>query len=175
MSDVLLALRPATALASPAVPPGALSLPWRDPHAIPAGELASYIGALEQACLDNPRSADLRTVLGMAHAVNHDVPRSMDALEMAMALDPASFWASLKYAELHYRLRALNRAEELTVTALNLAANGWQLSLARKQLQEIRRLKSSCTRNLSWKMPVVAPLVALSAVLLGVAVAFMWR
>ena len=175
MSDGLLTLRPPTALSSPPVPPGALSIPWRDPHAVPPRELTAYIGALEQACLDNPQSADLRTVLGMAHAVNHDVPRSMEALEAAVALEPGNFWASLKYAELHYRLRALNRAEELTATALNLATNGWQLSLARTQLQEVRTLKRSCTRNLSWKMPIVGPIAAMSAVLLAIAVAFMWR
>lgn len=175
MSDSRVATRPPTTLSGPSFPVPALSVPWRDPHAVPPTELAAYIGALEQACLDNPRSADLRTVLGMAHAVNHDVPRSMEALEGAVSLDPDNFWASLKYAELHYRLRALNRAETLTTTALNLAANGWQLSLARKQLQEVRTLKRNSTRNLSWKMPIAGPVIALSATLLAVAVAFMWR
>jgi cytochrome c-type biogenesis protein CcmH/NrfG len=83
-----------------------LSVPWRDPHAIPPTELAAYIGALEQACLDNPQSADLRTVLGMAHAVNYDVPQSMEALEVAVSLDPTTSGRASKYAELHYRLRA---------------------------------------------------------------------
>jgi len=175
MSESLLAMRPPTAVAGPSVSVPALSVPWRDPHSIPPTELAAYIAALEQACLDNPQSADLRTVLGMAHAVNHDVPRSMEALEVAVSLDPDHFWASLKYAELHYRLRALNRAEQLTTTALNLATNGWQLSLARKQLQEVRTLKRNSIRNLSWKMPIAGPIVALSATLLVIAVAFMWR
>ena len=175
MSESLLAIRPPTALSGASFPVPSLSVPWRDPHAIPPAELAAYIGALEQACLDNPRSVDLRTVLGMAHAVNHDVPRSMEALEIAVSVDPDNFWASLKYAELHYRLRALNRAEELTTTALNLATNGWQLSLARKQLQEVRTLKRNSIRNLSWKMPIAGPVLALSATLLAVAIAFMWR
>ena len=175
MSESLLAIRPPTALSGASFPVPSLSVPWRDPHAVPPTELAAYIGALEQACLDNPQSADLRTVLGMAHAVNHDVPKSMEALEVAVALEPENFWASLKYAELHYRLRALNRAEELTTTALNLATNGWQLSLARRQLQEVRTLKRNSIRNLSWKMPIAGPVLALSATLLAVAVAFMWR
>ena len=175
MSESLLAMRPPTALSGTSLPVPSLSVPWRDPHVVPPTELSSYIGALEQACLDNSQSADLRTVLGMAHAVNHDVPRSMEALEVAVSLDPDNFWASFKYAELHSRLRALNRAEELTITALNLATNGWQLSLARKQLQEVRALKRNSIRNLSWKMPVAGPIVALSATLLAVAVAFMWR
>ena len=66
-----------------------------------------YIQQLEAACLANPQSADLRTCLGMAYAVNYDVYKSMDALEDARAVDPDNFWAQLKYAELHYRLRAL--------------------------------------------------------------------
>ena len=175
MSESLLAIRPPTALSGASFPVPSLSVPWRDPHAVPPTELAAYIGALEQACLDNPQSADLRTVLGMAHAVNHDVPKSMEALEVAVALEPENFWASLKYAELHYRLRALNRAEELTTTALNLATNGWQLSLARRQLQEVRTLKRNSIRNLSWKMPIAGPLMAVSAALLASAVVFMWR
>jgi len=77
MSESLLAIRPPTALSGASFPVPSLSVPWRDPHVVPAAELAAYIGVLEQACLDNPQSADLRTVLGMAHAVNHDVPRSM--------------------------------------------------------------------------------------------------
>ena len=173
MSESLVAAGQPAALAGPPVPAGALSVPWRDPHAVPPGERAAYIGALEQACLDNPRSADLRTVLGMAHAVNYDVPKSMEALEIAVSLEPENFWATFKYAELHYRLRALNRAEELTNAALTLATNGWQLSLARRQLQEVRALKRNSVRNISWKVSIAGPLIALSATLLAVAVALM--
>ena len=175
MSESFLAMRPPTAVSAPSLLAGPLSVPWRDPHEVPSTEIAAYIDALEQACLDNPQSADLRTVLGMAHAVNYDVPKSMEALEVAVSLDPENFWASFKYAELHYRLRALNRAEELAKTALNLATNGWQLSLARKQLQEVRTLKRNGVRNLSWKMPIAGPVAALTATLLVVAAAFMWR
>jgi hypothetical protein len=165
LSEALVAV---PSLSSPAVP-------WRDPHTIPQGELTSYIRALELACLDHPASADLRTVLGMAHAVNHDVYKSMDALEAATSIDPSNFWAQLKYAELHYRLRALTRAEELTVTALNLATNGWQLSLARKQLQEIRRLSRDSTRNVTWNKPLTGPVVVLSVMMLVVAVIMMLK
>ena len=152
----------------------ALPVPWRDPYSVPAEELTLYIASLEQACLDHPASADLRTALGIAHAVNHDVYRSMDALEAAVLLEPESFWANFKYAELHYRLRILTRAEELTTTALNLATSGWQLSLARKQLKEIRGLSRNSVRNLSWKMPILGPVLAMGTTLLVVAAAFMW-
>ena len=163
MSDALVAARPL-----PSLP-----VPWRDPHTVPPGEITSYIHALEQACIEHPASADLRTVLGMAHAVNHDVPQSMDALEAATSMDPESFWAHFKYAELHYRLRALTRAEALTTTALNLATNGWQISLARKQLQEIRALSRNSARNLTWKMPLGGPAVLAAALVIATLV-FLW-
>jgi hypothetical protein len=90
--------------------------------------------------LANPESADLRTCLGMAYAVNYEVYKSMDALEAATSIDPTHFWGQLKLGELNYRLRALTRAEQETLKAVDLAQNGWQLSLARKQLQQIREM-----------------------------------
>jgi hypothetical protein len=150
-------------------------VPWRDPHSVPPEHLTAYIQRLEQACVAEPRSADLRTCLGMAYAMNYDIDRSMNALETAVAVDPESFWAQLKYAELHYRLRILNRAEAETVKALNLASNRWQLSLARKQLQDIRTLKNGCVRNVEWTKPLTAPLLVLSLFLLVVFVAMTWK
>ena len=98
-------------------------MPWRDPHTVPPEELSANIETLKLACLAEPRSADLRTCLGVAYAMNYDVDKSMDSLQEAVALDPDSFWPQLKYAELHYRLRVLNKAEEQTLKALNLATN----------------------------------------------------
>ena len=165
MSEALVAAQPLSSL----------PVPWRDPHTVTPAELSSFIQRIEQACLDQPASADLRTMLGMAHAMNYDVYKSMDALEAATSMEPDNFWAQLKYAELHYRLRALARAEELTVTALNLAANGWQLSLARKQLQEIRRLRRDSTRDITWNKPLTGPVLALSAMMLVVTVIMLWK
>ena len=148
---------------------------WRDPHTVPPQELTAYIKKLEQACLMEPRSANLRTCLGMAYAVNYEVDKSMDALEAAVALDPANFWAQLKYSELHYRLRALNRAEEETRKALDLANDSWQLSIARKQLQKIRTLKQSCVRNVEWTKSLAPPAVAFAGMMLVMFVAMMWK
>jgi tetratricopeptide (TPR) repeat protein len=150
-------------------------VPWRDPHAVPAKELAAYIHTLERACLADPQSANLRTCLGMAYAVNYQVDQSMDALEHAVGIDPDNFWARLKYAELHYRLRVLDRAEEETRHAVQLAADGWQLAIARKQLQEIRTLKHSSVRNVHWTKPLTAPTLVVSGMLLAVFVMMMWR
>src|SRR6188768_36845 len=141
------------------------SLLWRDPHTVSPEDISASIEKLERACLAEPRSAVLRTCLGMAYAMNYDVDKSMDALEAAVAIDPENFWAQLKYSELHYRLRALNRAEEETRKALNLAADPWQLSIARKQLQEIRTLKHTCVRNVEWTKPLTMPALVFSMML----------
>jgi hypothetical protein len=81
----------------------------------------------------------------------------MAALERAVELDEAHFFAQLKLSELFYRLRALPKAEEETLKALNLATNGWELSLARKQLQEIRRLIREGTQKPTWNKSLRAP------------------
>jgi len=155
---------------------GALpSVPWRDPHTVSPADLSASIQKLERACLVEPRSAALRTCLGMAYAMNYEVDKSMDALEAAVALDPENFWAQLKYSELHYRLRTLNRAEEETRRALDLACDSWQLSIARKQLQEIRTLKHTCVRNVEWTKPLTAPALVLSMMLILIFVGMVWK
>ena len=149
-----------------------LPLPWRDPQTVSKAELACHIRSLERACAENPASADLRTCLGIAYAMNYEAYKSMDALETAVALDETHFFAQLKYAELWYRLRGLQRAEQETLKAVELAGNGWELSLARKQLQEIRRLIRKGTQKPEWNKPLKAPslaLLALTAVLLVIA------
>jgi len=149
-------------------------VPWRDPHSVSPEALAGYIRTLEAACLEHPRSADLRTCLGMAYAVNYDVYKSMDALELAVSLDGTHFWAQLKYSELLYRLRALPRAETETTKAIELARNAWELSVARQQLQEIRRLNRDSTRNVTWDKPLTAPALVLSAMFLLMFAVMMW-
>src|SRR4051812_47097292 len=134
-------------------------VPWRDPHTVSPAELSANIKTLTQACLAEPHSADLRTCLGVAYAMNFDVERSMESLEQAVAIAPDSFWPQLKYAELHYRLRILNKAEAQTLRALNLATDSWQLSIARKQLQEIRTLRHASVRNVEWTKPLTAPVL----------------
>jgi hypothetical protein len=150
-------------------------LPWRDPHTVPPGELLAHIARLEQACLDSPRSADLRTCLGMAYAVNYDVYKSMDALAAAVALEPTHFWAQLKFAELHYRLRALPFAEEETLKAVQLARNPWELNVAREQLREIRNLLHHSTRNVAWTKPLTMPIVVLSVMVALAFAGMVWR
>jgi hypothetical protein len=149
-------------------------VPWRDPQSVSPDEIRGYIQTLEAACLENPQSADLHTCLGMAYAVNYDVYKSMDALEQATVLDPTHFWAQLKFAELQYRLRALTLAEKETLKAVDLAQNTWQLSLARRQLQEIRQLSRDSLRNVTWDKPLTIPALVLSALLLVMFAAMTW-
>jgi len=148
------------------------AVPWRDPHTVSPERLAGYIEVLEQQCREYPASADLQTCLGMAHAMNFDVYRSQDAFEAAIALDPSHFFAQLKYSELLYRLRILQRAHQETLKALELAGNGWELSLARGQLKEIRRLLRKGNERpalmASWRRPAL--LLASVALLAGLAV-----
>jgi hypothetical protein len=162
MSTALEVLRPGT-LEPPQAPAPVrvLPVPWRDPQTVSKQELVRYIESLETACRENPGSADLRTCLGMAYAMNYDVYKSMDALEAAVLLDGAHFFAQLKYAELLYRLRALPRAEEETLKAVNLAQNGWELSIAKRQLQEIRRLIREGTQKPEWNKPLKTPALVL--------------
>jgi hypothetical protein len=150
-------------------------VPWRDPQSVSPEALAGYIQTLEAACLENPRSADLRTCLGIAYAVNYDVYKSMDALELAVSLDPTHFWAQLKYGELQYRLRALTVAEKETAKALDLAVNGWQVSIARKQLQEIRALNRDSIRNVTWDKPLTRPALTFVAMMVLTFVGMAWK
>ncbi len=150
-------------------------VPWRDPHTVSPAELAEYIGALEAACERDPRSADLRTCLGMAYAMNYQAYKSMDSLELAVSLEPDHFFARLKYAELHYRLRALARAERETLKAAELASNTWELNLARRQLHEIRRLTREGTQKPEWTKPLARPAVWLGAMAVALCLAVYWK
>ena len=164
-----------TFVQTPAGPVRVLPIPWRDPHTVEPEELQQYIGMLEQACVEHPANADVRTCLGMAHAMNYDVYRSMDALEEARRIEPENFFSQLKFAELHYRLRALERAEEETRKAVDLAGNAWELSLARKQLAEIRRLKREGTQKPAWTQPLTAPSVMLVLMIVIAGILLAWK
>ncbi len=152
------------------------AIPWRDPHSVPPEKLAEFIAALQKACAENPDNADLHTCLGMAHAMNYDVYRSMDALEGARRIEPGNFLAQFKYAELYYRLRALDRAEAETMDALELAGTSWELSLARRQLLEIRRLRREGTQKPAWTKSLKVPTIGFVVLLVAISCLFMvWK
>ena len=154
--------------------PGRLPLlPWRDPHSVPPEMLAEFIASLAEACALHPENTDMRTCLGIAHAMNYDVYRSMDALEEARRIDPENFFAQLKFSELYYRLRVMDRAEQETVAALNLARNHGELSVARRQLVEIRKLRNDGLERPRWTKPLLAPAITLLLLLLGLSWMYM--
>jgi hypothetical protein len=152
------------------------AFPWRDPSSVPPEKIAELISSLKEACAQDPTNANLRTFLGMAYAMNYDVQRSMDALEEACKIEPENFFAQLKYSELLFRLRLVDRAGIETSRAINLANTGWELSLARKQLSEIRRLKiNGAVRPLLWKS-LKAPAIGFALILLAISFVYLvWR
>lgn len=121
--------------------------PPEPPQAVSSVALAQTIRDLEAECLANPQSADLHTRLGMAYAINFQAYKSMDALEKAVAADPLHFWARMKLAEINCHLRCLERAQEETSRALELAATSEEMEAARKQSQEIGRLNREGPRK----------------------------
>jgi hypothetical protein len=111
----------------------------------------------------------------MAYAMNYEVYKSEDALELATRLEPDHFFAQLKYAELHYRLRALIRAERETLKAMELAINSWELNLARKQLQDIRKLMREGTQKPEWTKPITMPALCLLAMAIFLCLVVHWK
>jgi tetratricopeptide (TPR) repeat protein len=168
-------LRP-EALAPRSRPSRLPSLPWRDPHSVPPEQLAEFIASLKEACAKNPDNADLRTCLGIAYAMNYEVYPSMGALEEARRIEPDNFFAQLKYSELLFRLRVIDRAEQETIAALNLAGNNWEMALARKQLSEVRQLRRKGMVRPHWTKSLKAPAIAFLVLLAGIYWAYMvWK
>lgn len=149
------------------------AMPWRDPHSVPPEKLAEVIVALNEACSLHPDNAELRICLGMAHAMNYDPYQSMDALEEARVLAPQNFLAQFKYAELFFRLRALERAQQETSAALELAGNAWELSQARHQLSEIRRMLREGTQKPTFTKSLTVPIIGLGLMLAVFSIIFM--
>lgn len=158
-STALELIRPEAVSLRETAPIRILPVPWRDPRTVSPAELAVHIRNLEKAVAENPESADLKTCLGMAYAMDFRVYPSMDVLEAAVAQDATNFFAQFKLAELFYRLRALPRAEEETLRALALAGNGWELGMSRRQLQEIRQRIREGTQKPEWNKSLKTPAI----------------
>ena len=148
------------------------AIPWRDPHTVSPQKLAEVIAAFKEACALSPENADIRVCLGIAYAMNYDVYLSMDVLEEARTLEPQNFLAQFKYAELQYRLRALEVAEAETHKALVLASTPWELGQARYQLSEIRRLRREGTIKPSWTKSLLIPMICFGLIMAVVAVLY---
>ncbi len=153
---------------------GTAMFPWRDPHTVPVEQRKAVIRSLEQACAENPESADLRTCLALVYAVDFDAYKSLASLEDALRINPNHFFAQLKHAELWYRLRALPKAEEEAIKALNLASNTGEYQVARAQLQEIRKLINNSVARPTWNKPMLQPTLTFAAALLIAGALKLW-
>jgi len=102
---------------------------WCDLQKVAPGTIREYIQTLEAACLEDSRSVNPRTGPGIVNAVNDGVIKAVAAREVPVSS-----------MELQYRLHALAQTEKQTLKAVRLAQNTWQLLLARRQLQAIRKL-----------------------------------
>ena len=100
---------------------------------------------------------------------------SAGSVRSAYSVDGTNFWAQMKYAELHYRLRAMRVAEQETLKAIELAQNHWQLGVARRQMQEIRRFTCEGARDVTSTKSLVPPTIALSLILLVTFVVMLWK
>jgi hypothetical protein len=149
-------------------------IPWRDPHRVPPQQRIAVIRSLELACAENPESADLRTCLAMVHAVNYDPYKSLASLEEALNINPSHFFAQLKLAELWYRLRALPKAEEEGIKALNLASDQSEYQMARAQLQETRKLINNSLARPTWTGSMLRPSLTFAGILLIAGAIRLW-
>lgn len=131
-------------------------------------KLSDYIQILERACAEDPTSADLRTCLGMAHAINADVDRSLEELRVARRLDPHHFFAQFKFAETLGQKQAYCEAEKETRMALELARTPWEVAMAKRHLDEMRRRQM-------WLSSSFRPALAFAALFVGAAVLLLRR
>jgi len=71
--------------------------------------------------------------------------------------------------------RVLDKAEDETRRAAELASSPVQLALARKQAQDIRMLKHSCVRNVHWTKPLTVPALVLTFGIVAIFVVMLWK
>ena len=144
---------------------------WRDPTSVPREVVRSKIAQLQSECARQTENADLWTCLGIAFAMDFQIHNSLKALSHAVSAQPNHFWARFKLAELHYRLRTLEIAEQESAAALALASDVAELAIAQKQLQTIRHLRREGTQKPAWSKNLRPPVLALAALL---AVVLVW-
>ena len=154
-------------------PDRAPAFPWKDPFAVPPEKLGELIVSLQNACAQDSANAALHTLLGMAQAMNYDVYEAMDALEAARRIAPQNFFAQFKLSELFFRLRLMERAEMETHRAMELANSASEISLVRKQLSEIRRLKREGVERTAWTKSIRASVVGIIFIVLMILVFYM--
>ena len=84
-------------------------------------------------------------------------------------------WRVFQIRHLSAERDRLIAAERETLKALDLATNAWELSLARKQLQEIRRLMREGTQKPEWTKSLTKPALVLMAMMIALSLMVTWK
>jgi len=130
-------------LALPLVPSemhGLLRRMFADPRILEKREKEELVARLGECVQQYPKVSELRVLYGMALCVNLEVQDAMEELGEAVSLAPNSYIAHLKMGELWMRLRVIQKAEDHTQRAAQLAQNMAQSELARRQAAAIRTM-----------------------------------
>ena len=107
----------------------------------------------------------------LPHAADHRPGRLVDLLPRPRGLRVLSD----RDVEAPSARVQLIHAERETLKALDLAANAWELSLARKQLQEIRRLMREGTQKPEWTKSLTKPALVLMAMVIALSLMVTWK
>lgn len=119
---------------------GSLLRMFADPYLLEKHERAELVQGLREGVLAHPEVSELRVLYGMALCVDFQVQDAIEEFREGVRLAPDSFIAQLKMGELWMRLRVIDKAEEHTRKAGQLARNMMQSELARRQAAAIRTL-----------------------------------
>jgi len=114
---------------------------FADPRVLEKDEKEFLVAQLGDFVEQYPKVSELRVLYGMALCVNLEVQDAMEELGEAVSLSPDSFIAHLKMGELWMRLRVMQKAENHTQRATQLAQNMAQSDLARRQAATIRTMR----------------------------------
>jgi len=133
-----------TSLALASIPEGTQALLKRmfaDPRVLEEDERTELVAQLGDCVEKFPKVSELRVLYGMALCVNLEVQDAMEEFGEAVTLAPDSYIAHLKMGELWMRLRVMEKAEDHTKRATQLAQNMAQSELARRQAAQIRTMR----------------------------------
>jgi cytochrome c-type biogenesis protein CcmH/NrfG len=152
-TDALTAPAPLTLVGVPARTQVLLLRMFADPRVLAKEEKAEIVKQLRECVALHPNDSTLRVVFGMALCVNLDVQQAMEELGEAVALDPNSFIAHMKMAELWMRLRVCTKAQDHTHHAAMLAQNMAQAEMARRQAITLRTMLREGIERDGYRIP----------------------
>lgn len=115
--------------------------------AIEYDRIDEAVGVLRQAAGLAPNSHDVQLVLGIALMRTLDLSGAFAAFEVAITLQPRSFFAHFRMGEAYMRVGIPTRAKEYLSTALQLSAGKEQRDMVRKLLS----LESARAPRRAWR------------------------